>query len=111
MDSRDRIESAPAPRRVAIVVFPNLQALDVVGPLEVLDAPLHRAHVVLQRCTPIEIGGGLGAFAGKAWRIGMMGSGCTEENALLCVAGISAALQEQGLPATGAEDAVRAAFA
>jgi len=36
MDSRDRIESAPAPRRVAIVVFPNLQALDVVGPLEVL---------------------------------------------------------------------------
>jgi alanine-glyoxylate transaminase/serine-glyoxylate transaminase/serine-pyruvate transaminase len=29
----------------------------------------------------IEIGGGLGAFKGKAWRIGLMGHGATTENA------------------------------
>jgi alanine-glyoxylate transaminase/serine-glyoxylate transaminase/serine-pyruvate transaminase len=28
----------------------------------------------------IEIGGGLGAFAGKVWRIGLMGHGCSAEN-------------------------------
>ena len=28
----------------------------------------------------IEIGGGLGAFAGKAWRIGLMGHGATRRN-------------------------------
>jgi alanine-glyoxylate transaminase/serine-glyoxylate transaminase/serine-pyruvate transaminase len=28
----------------------------------------------------IEIGGGLGAFKGKAWRIGLMGHGATKEN-------------------------------
>jgi alanine-glyoxylate transaminase/serine-glyoxylate transaminase/serine-pyruvate transaminase len=27
----------------------------------------------------IEIGGGLGAFKGKAWRIGLMGAGATSE--------------------------------
>jgi alanine-glyoxylate transaminase/serine-glyoxylate transaminase/serine-pyruvate transaminase len=28
----------------------------------------------------IEIGGGLGVFAGKAWRIGLMGHGATRRN-------------------------------
>jgi alanine-glyoxylate transaminase/serine-glyoxylate transaminase/serine-pyruvate transaminase len=28
----------------------------------------------------IEIGGGLGAFKGKAWRIGLMGHGASEAN-------------------------------
>ena len=28
----------------------------------------------------IEIGGGLGDFAGKVWRIGLMGHGCTADN-------------------------------
>lgn len=28
----------------------------------------------------IEVGGGLGAFAGKAWRVGLMGEGATHEN-------------------------------
>lgn len=56
----------------------------------------------------IEIGGGLGAFAGKAWRIGMMGSGRTGENAALCVQALEDALSEQGHVAGGAAaDAVR----
>jgi alanine-glyoxylate transaminase/serine-glyoxylate transaminase/serine-pyruvate transaminase len=30
----------------------------------------------------IEIGGGLGAFKGKAWRIGLMGETCRKENVI-----------------------------
>jgi len=44
----------------------------------------------------LEIGGGLGAFAGKAWRIGLMGSACTEENGRLCLSALRAALGRQG---------------
>lgn len=86
----------------------RLPQLTLVSVPEGVDEARVRRFLLSER--GIEIGGGLGAFAGKAWRIGMMGSGCTEENALRCVAGISAALQEQGLPATGAEGATRAAF-
>ena len=37
----------------------------------------------------IEIGAGLGAFAGKAWRIGLMGYAARRENVQLCVSGIA----------------------
>ncbi len=33
----------------------------------------------------LEIGGGLGAFAGRAWRIGLMGSACSAANVDLCL--------------------------
>ncbi len=33
----------------------------------------------------LEIGAGLGAFAGKVWRIGLMGYSARQENVLLCV--------------------------
>jgi aspartate aminotransferase-like enzyme len=33
-----------------------------------------------QKCYGIEIGGGLGVMAGKAWRIGLMGHGATVRN-------------------------------
>ncbi len=40
----------------------------------------------------LEIGGGLGAFAGKRWRIGLMGSACTKRNVALCLAALKEAL-------------------
>jgi len=40
----------------------------------------------------LEIGGGLGPMKGNTWRIGLMGSGSTERNVALCVAGLKAAL-------------------
>lgn len=43
----------------------------------------------------LEIGGGLGRFAGKAWRIGLMGSGSTRENITLCLTALAEALHEQ----------------
>ncbi|MDP6153153.1 MAG: alanine--glyoxylate aminotransferase family protein [Phycisphaeraceae bacterium] len=40
----------------------------------------------------IEIGAGLGPFAGKAWRIGLMGSASTKRNVQLCLAALEDAL-------------------
>lgn len=44
----------------------------------------------------IEIGGGLGAFKGKAWRIGLMGHGSRQANVLLLLSALEQLLAEQG---------------
>ena len=44
----------------------------------------------------IEIGGGLGIFKGKAWRIGLMGTGSTANNVLLLLAALEKALKAEG---------------
>ncbi len=45
----------------------------------------------------IEIGGGLGAFKSKAWRIGLMGSASTVSNIMLFLAALEKCLVDQGL--------------
>ena len=47
----------------------------------------------------IEIGGGLGKFKGKAWRIGLMGYSCSRDNVMLLLAALENILQEQGYKA------------
>lgn len=42
----------------------------------------------------LEIGAGLGAFAGKAWRIGLMGYGARNENVALCLTALDDALKQ-----------------
>lgn len=42
----------------------------------------------------LEIGAGLGEFAGKAWRIGLMGYGARSENVALCLAALEDALNK-----------------
>lgn len=44
----------------------------------------------------IEIGGGLGVFKGKIWRVGLMGAGSTEGNVLLLLGALEKALTAQG---------------
>jgi alanine-glyoxylate transaminase/serine-glyoxylate transaminase/serine-pyruvate transaminase len=44
----------------------------------------------------LEIGGGLGALKGKIWRIGLMGAGSKRASVELVLAGLRAALAEQG---------------
>jgi alanine-glyoxylate transaminase/serine-glyoxylate transaminase/serine-pyruvate transaminase len=44
----------------------------------------------------IEIGGGLGQFKGKVWRIGLMGYGSRRNNVLLLLAALEQLLAEQG---------------
>ncbi|KZY47611.1 hypothetical protein A3732_25210 [Oleiphilus sp. HI0050] len=44
----------------------------------------------------LELGAGLGKFAGKAWRIGLMGNGCNRKNVDYCVSSLGAVLNELG---------------
>ncbi|MBY4677198.1 alanine--glyoxylate aminotransferase family protein [Marinobacterium sp. CAU 1594] len=44
----------------------------------------------------LEIGAGLGDFAGKVWRIGLMGSACSKRNVMFCLAALENALHAQG---------------
>lgn len=43
----------------------------------------------------LEIGAGLGALAGKVWRIGLMGSSCTRRHVMLCLDALENTLVEQ----------------
>lgn len=52
----------------------------------------------------IEIGGGLGPFKGKAWRIGLMGAASTQRNVTLLLAALETILDRSGaIDAAGAE--------
>ncbi|MEP0546648.1 MAG: alanine--glyoxylate aminotransferase family protein [Rhodothermales bacterium] len=44
----------------------------------------------------LEIGAGLGALAGKVWRIGLMGYGCRPENVRTCIGALEAVLARSG---------------
>jgi alanine-glyoxylate transaminase/serine-glyoxylate transaminase/serine-pyruvate transaminase len=65
-----------------------------------------RQHVLSEY--DLEIGGGLGDFKGKAWRIGLMGHGSSRSSVMLCLAAISDALRAQGVGVSSA-DAIEAA--
>lgn len=61
----------------------------------------------------LEIGAGLGAFAGKVWRIGLMGAACNQRNVMLCLTALENTLLAQGiaLEAGKAGQAALAAYA
>ena len=44
----------------------------------------------------LEIGAGLGALAGKVWRIGLMGHSSRAENILLCIGALESVLGDMG---------------
>ena len=46
----------------------------------------------------LEIGAGLGALAGKVWRIGLMGHSSRTENIFLCLSALEAVLSDMGAP-------------
>jgi alanine-glyoxylate transaminase/serine-glyoxylate transaminase/serine-pyruvate transaminase len=70
--------------------LPMLNAVRI--PEGVDDASTRRQ--LLQRFG-IEIGGGLGAFKGKVWRIGLMGYGARSSNVLLFLSALEQLLSEQ----------------
>ncbi|HTB58654.1 MAG TPA: alanine--glyoxylate aminotransferase family protein [Polyangia bacterium] len=56
----------------------------------------------------IEIGGGLGPFKGKAWRVGLMGASSTRRNVTLLLAALETLLRDAGsqlVPGAGLEAA------
>jgi alanine-glyoxylate transaminase / serine-glyoxylate transaminase / serine-pyruvate transaminase len=60
----------------------------------------------------IEIGGGLGQFAGKVWRVGLMGHSCRRKNVFLFLAALEAVLKAEGFKARpGAIEAATTVYA
>ena len=60
----------------------------------------------------IEIGGGLGAYKGKAWRIGLMGESASQKHVMACLGALGTALADLGKlsKATAGTDAARQAY-
>jgi alanine-glyoxylate transaminase/serine-glyoxylate transaminase/serine-pyruvate transaminase len=59
----------------------------------------------------LEIGGGLGEFAGKVWRVGIMGHACRKTNVFQFLTGLKIALQKQGCSVgAGALEAAEAVY-
>jgi len=71
--------------------LPQLNAVSL--PAGVDDAGVRRT---LLNDHGIEIGSGLGALAGKVWRIGLMGAASNKANVLTCVGALDAVLKTQG---------------
>lgn len=75
----------------------RLPQLNVVGiPDGVDDA---RVRQTLLDDYDLEIGAGLGEFAGKAWRIGLMGQSASRRHVLACLTALGSAMAAQGRPA------------
>ena len=71
----------------------RLPQLNAVKVPDGIDEAAVRAHV-LQRYG-LEIGAGLGALAGKIWRIGLMGQTAQRSSVTLCVEAMRDALASQ----------------
>ncbi|HEB97307.1 MAG TPA: alanine--glyoxylate aminotransferase family protein [Sedimenticola thiotaurini] len=74
----------------------RLPQLNAVSIPEGVDDAAVRARLLEEY--NLEIGAGLGALAGKVWRIGLMGHASRAENILLCVAALEAVLADMGAP-------------
>ncbi len=82
---------APAPYRL-----PELNAVYIPDGID--DVSVRRA---LLNEYGIEIGGGLGKFKGKAWRIGLMGYSCSRANVMLFLSALENILTDSGYPISG----------
>ncbi|WP_162062398.1 pyridoxal-phosphate-dependent aminotransferase family protein [Vibrio taketomensis] len=69
--------------------LPQLNAIYVP---EGIDEAAVRNHLL--ETYNLEIGAGLGALAGKAWRIGLMGYGARQENVALCLQALEESLTQ-----------------
>ena len=72
----------------------RLPQLNAVWVPEGVDEPGARARLLEQ--FGLEIGAGLGDFAGRVWRIGLMGYGAREDNVRTCLAAIESVLERAG---------------
>jgi alanine-glyoxylate transaminase/serine-glyoxylate transaminase/serine-pyruvate transaminase len=89
----------------------RLPQLNVVQVPEGIDEARVRSRLLEEY--QLEVGAGLGALAGKVWRIGLMGHSCNLRNVLLCVGAFETILASEGAPVeTGvAEAAAQRIFA
>lgn len=71
--------------------LPQLNAVSF--PSSINDAAVRNA---LLADYDLEIGSGLGALAGKVWRIGLMGFASNQKNVLFCISALASVLNRQG---------------
>lgn len=76
------------------------QLTSVFVPDGIEDAPLRRRLLDEYQ---IEIGGGLGQFGGKMWRVGLMGESSTARNVLSLLSALEALLPQAGFEVAGGE--------
>jgi alanine-glyoxylate transaminase/serine-glyoxylate transaminase/serine-pyruvate transaminase len=85
----------------ALGLAPRVPAHERLAPLTAVGVPDGvddaRARAFLLDHFDLEIGGGLGPMKGNTWRIGLMGAGSNRRNVTLCLAGLRAALADQGV--------------
>lgn len=86
----------------------RLPPLTTIGIPEGIDDAEFRTYLLNEH--NLEIGAGLGDFAGKAWRIGLMGHGCNLEAVERCLNAIAAGMRKVGRDVS-ADAAVAAARA
>lgn len=82
----------------------RLPELNTIAIPEGIDDAAVRTDLLKQ--FDLEIGAGLGKFAGNAWRIGLMGSACTRSNVDACIAALAAVLNQHGYTCDGDAAAV-----
>ena len=74
----------------------RLPQLNAVSIPEDIDEAAVRAQLLSQY--NLEIGAGLGALAGKVWRVGLMGHACNQTNVLKCLGALDDILTNMGAP-------------
>ena len=77
----------------------RLPQLNLVSVPDGIDEAKVRSQLLNQ--FDLEIGAGLGALAGKVWRIGLMGFGSNPTNVRLCLSALETCLITQGLSIAG----------
>ena len=95
---------------LAVPEAERLPQLNVVRVPEGVDEARVRGRLLEEY--QLEVGAGLGALAGKVWRIGLMGHSCNLKNVLLCVGAFETILASEGAPVQSglAEAAAQKAF-
>ncbi|BAE53252.1 pyridoxal-phosphate-dependent aminotransferase family protein [Paramagnetospirillum magneticum] len=86
----------------------RLPQLNAVTVPEGVDEAAVRAQLLAR--FGLEIGAGLGALAGKVWRIGLMGQSATPRHVMACLTALESVLGEKVKPGAGPAAASRALF-
>lgn len=81
--------------QMAVPAAERLPTLNTVQVPAGIDEAMVRRQLLDQYS--LEIGAGLGPMAGKIWRIGLMGEGCTEHNLMLVLNALGQTLADAGV--------------
>jgi len=89
------------------MLVPEAERLPMLNSVRIPDGADDKAvRGALLKEFGLEIGGGLGEFAGKVWRFGIMGHSARQKNIFLCLAALESTLKSRGVKiGSGALDA------